>query len=107
MRLLFLLLLISITLIQCAPEAREQVDDTPEASADPSFIKSAAADSMIYTEEKNFAKLWKLTDGGDNAEAYWSFDNSKLVFQANVPEWNTSCDQISTAQRSSSGIRSL
>ena len=94
MRLLFLLLLISVTLIQCASEPREQVDDTPEASSEPSFIKSAAADSMIYTEEKNFAKLWKLTDGGDNAEAYWSFDNSKLVFQANVPEWNTSCDQI-------------
>jgi Tol biopolymer transport system component len=35
-----------------------------------------------------------LTFGGDNAEGYWSFDNKRLVFQANNSDWGTGCDQI-------------
>jgi len=44
---------------------------------------------LIYEGEKNFK-----TFGGDNAEAYWSFDNSKLVFQATNEKWGAKCDQI-------------
>lgn len=51
-------------------------------------------DSLIYENEVNFAHLQQLTNGGDNAEAYWSYDNQKLVFQANNPAWGTECDQI-------------
>lgn len=36
----------------------------------------------------------QLTFGGDNAEAYWSFDSRKLVFQATRTEWDAHCDQI-------------
>ena len=53
-----------------------------------------ANDDLIYPQEKHFKNMRMLTNGGDNAEAYWSFDNSKLVFQANVDKWGTSCDQI-------------
>ncbi|MCL4158955.1 UNVERIFIED_CONTAM: hypothetical protein GTU68_054604 [Idotea baltica] len=35
-----------------------------------------------------------MTFGGDNAEAYWSFDNSKLVLQVTNEEWGIDCDQI-------------
>ncbi len=28
-----------------------------------------------------------LTFGGDNAEAYYSFDSKMLVFQATNPDW--------------------
>ena len=31
---------------------------------------------------------------GDNAEAYWSFDDQQLVFQSNNKAWNVSCDQM-------------
>jgi len=51
-------------------------------------------DSLTYPGEIHFANLRQLTDGGDNAEAYWSFDNSRLVFQANAEKWDTECDQI-------------
>lgn len=51
-------------------------------------------DSLIYDEEKHFAAMKQLTYGGDNAEAYWSFDNQKLVFQAANEDWEASCDQI-------------
>ncbi len=51
-------------------------------------------DSLIHPMEKHFKSLRQLTFGGDNAEAYWSFDGSQLVFQATNPEWGDECDQI-------------
>jgi Tol biopolymer transport system component len=36
----------------------------------------------------------QLTFGGDNAEAYWSFDNKNLVFQSTYEDWGVECDQI-------------
>lgn len=49
-----------------------------------------------YTEgdEPHLSNLRQLTYGGDNAEAYFSFDDSKLVFQSNNPAWGLECDQI-------------
>lgn len=32
--------------------------------------------------ERRFASLRQLTTGGTHAEAYWSFDGTKLVYQA-------------------------
>lgn len=55
---------------------------------------SEAAETMHYPEEKHLKNVRQLTYGGDNAEAYWSFDDSKLVFQSNNPSWGLSCDQI-------------
>jgi len=40
------------------------------------------ADSLIRPGETHFAKLWQLTFGGENAEAYWSSDGTKLIFQS-------------------------
>ena len=45
-------------------------------------------------EETHFANIKQLTFGGNNAEAYWSFDNSKLVFQSDYSNWGLECDQI-------------
>ena len=50
--------------------------------------------TVHYPQEKHLANIRQLTDGGDNAEAYFSFDNSMIVFQAKVPEWGSKCDQI-------------
>lgn len=60
------------------------------------FIVSAHAQEapLQYSEEKHLANVRQLTFGGDNAEAYWSFDNTKLVFQSNNPAWGFKCDQI-------------
>lgn len=49
---------------------------------------------MYDKEKKHFKSVKQLTFGGDNAEAYWSFDDKKLVFQARNPRWHVSCDQI-------------
>ena len=47
-----------------------------------------------YKNEKHLKKIKQLTFGGDNAEAYWSFDNKDLVFQSNNKGWGLNCDQI-------------
>ena len=51
-------------------------------------------DSLIYPEEKHFKSIRQVTFGGDNAEAYWSFDDKQLVFQSNNKGWNVNCDQM-------------
>jgi TolB protein len=46
------------------------------------------------TSEKHLKNLTQLSFGGDNAEAYWSFDSKKLTFQSNNKAWGLHCDQI-------------
>ena len=49
---------------------------------------------MIYPGENHFKSLVQLTNGGENAEAYWSFDDTKLVLQRTDPSTGVDCDQI-------------
>ena len=56
--------------------------------------KDSTIVSVINEGETHFKSLKQLSFGGDNAEAYWSFDDSKLVFQVTNPEWGLECDQI-------------
>ncbi len=46
------------------------------------------------TLEKHLKNITQLTFGGDNAEAYFSFDGKNLSFQSNNPKWGLKCDQI-------------
>jgi len=48
------------------------------------------------TAESHLRNIKQLTFGGDNAEAYWSFDNTHLSFQSNFKQWGLQCDQIFT-----------
>jgi Tol biopolymer transport system component len=51
-------------------------------------------DTLVYPEEKHFKNLQQLTFGGDNAEAYFSFDGNWLIFQRTNPKLGFKCDQI-------------
>lgn len=42
--------------------------------------------------EVRLAEVRQLTFAGENAEAYWSFDGSELIFQSTAPPY--ACDQI-------------
>ncbi len=44
--------------------------------------------------EKHLKNITQLTFGGDNAEAYFSFDSKNLSFQSNYKKWGVNCDQI-------------
>lgn len=47
-----------------------------------------------YVQEVHLKNVRQLTQGGDNAEAYWGYGNDKLVFQRSNPEEGIACDQI-------------
>lgn len=51
-------------------------------------------DTLRYEQESHLKNIKQLTFGGDNAEAYWSFDDTKIVFQAKNKNWGAACDQI-------------
>ena len=51
-------------------------------------------ENLQYDKEKHLKNITQLTFGGDNAEAYFSFDDTKLVFQSNYEKWGLDCDQI-------------
>src|SRR5882762_3484281 len=53
-----------------------------------------ADDTLLYPEEVHFKNLQQLTFGGDNAEAYWSYDSKYIVFQRTNPKEGLKCDRI-------------
>lgn len=55
---------------------------------------SPAVDTLKYAEEMHFKNIQQLTFGGDNAEAYWSYDGKYLVFQRTNSKDGIPCDQI-------------
>lgn len=57
-------------------------------------IAQQPSDSIQYASEKHFKNIQQLTFGGDNAEAYWSYDGKYIVFQRTAPKDGVMCDQI-------------
>ncbi len=57
-------------------------------------VKINGKDSLQYPEETHFKNVQQLTFGGDNAEAYWSYDGNYLVFQRTSLKDGIPCDQI-------------
>lgn len=52
---------------------------------------------MIHPQERPFlSNIRQLTSGGENAEGYFSFDETKFVYQRTNRELGDSCDQIYT-----------
>ena len=54
-------------------------------------ISLFAAEEVSTTEPSHFTNLKQLTFGGQNAEAYWSPDGKKLIFQSTREQYE--CDQ--------------
>ncbi|WP_452230525.1 MULTISPECIES: TolB family protein [unclassified Lacinutrix] len=81
---LYILLVLSI--VSCKQNTSKTGDATTGATK--------WVDSLIYPEEIHFKNIRQVTFGGDNAEAYWSFDDKQLIFQSNNKDWNVECDQM-------------
>ena len=63
-------------------------EESAEAAPEP-----AEATANLATEgETHIRNIRQLTSGGENAEAYWAFDGSRLIYQAKKP--GAECDQI-------------
>lgn len=78
-----LFLLITITIFSCQQKPKEQATET-------------IPDTLRYENEVHLKNVRQLSWGGNNAEAYWSFDSKSLVFQSDFSEWGVECDQIFT-----------
>jgi len=64
----------------------------------------AESTSLLYPgEEKHLANVKQLTFGGENAEAYFSADGRKLIFQSTRPPF--ACDQIFIMNVDGSDVR--
>lgn len=55
---------------------------------------ASAQDSVHFSGEKHFRNIQQLTFGGDNAEAYFSYDGKYIIFQRTNPKEGLNCDQI-------------
>jgi len=64
------------------------------------------ADDLIEAGETHFAHLWRITSGGENAEAYWNFGGDRLVLQSRNPALGVDCDRIYTTPRGATGTGS-
>lgn len=91
-------------------DAKAEGDEKPDA--EPKDVQPKDTKKAEFTpgqplapnkEEKHFASLKQLTNGGENAEAYLSFDESQLVFQATTGEMK--CDQIFTMKLDGSDVK--
>jgi TolB protein len=78
---------IAILLTSCGSGNDEHAHSDAESGA-------TKKSELLYPEESHFGEIWQLTDGGDNAEAYWNSTNDALVFQATNEAWGVECDQI-------------
>ena len=76
------------------------------ASLDPAIVEPSGAETGEFAQpEVHLANVRQLTFGGENAEAYFSLDGSKLILQSTregVP-----CDQIFSMGLDGSDVRML
>ena len=67
-----------------------------------SFSNAQEKTSLIVDGEKHFASMKQLTFGGQNAEAYFSTDNTKIIFQSTRDSFQ--CDQMFTMNIDGSNV---
>lgn len=57
-------------------------------------VSAQTEQSLVYPDELHFKNMKQLTFGGDNAEAYFGFDNTHITFQRTEPKEGIDCDRI-------------
>ncbi|MBA4250627.1 MAG: hypothetical protein C0425_05170 [Chlorobiaceae bacterium] len=67
------------------------------------LISAQEKNSFLFDGEKRLKNVKMLTNGGENAEAYFSFDQKKLVLQITKDELK--CDQIFTMNVDGSDLK--
>ena len=89
-----LLLTILTIIIIIAAGCGEKVDEATFKKAQAEKLAQKKSNATIFDGEKHFANIRQITFGGQNAEAYFSRDGSRLIFQSTRD--GLSCDAIFT-----------
>jgi Tol biopolymer transport system component len=75
----------------------------PAAPPAPSGADAKQAPSLLLPGERHLANVRQLSFGGENAEAYWSFDGKLLIFQSS--RGGAPCDQQYVMNADGSSVR--
>ncbi len=94
MKVLFKFSILSIVAILTSCKGNASPETESNTSYEDGASGATKKSELLYDGEKHLANIRQLTDGGDNAEAYFSFDNSMAVFQSNYDGWDVKCDQM-------------
>lgn len=86
-----------------APGAPAPVHHAPAAPQATTAQQPSQATLAPMAGESRLANIRQLTNGGENAEAYFSFDGQQLIFQSTRDGFQ--CDQIFTMRVDGSGLR--
>src|SRR5262245_15180482 len=86
-RVFSLALVVAAGVVACSKPPAESSLPTPT----PTVV--AAEQPVLLPQETRLSNVKQLTTEGENAEAYFSFDGTRLTFQSNVAH---KCDQIYT-----------
>ncbi|MCZ6598273.1 MAG: hypothetical protein O7B99_11590, partial [Planctomycetota bacterium] len=73
----------------------------------PPFAGREPVAPLIEPREEHFVHLWKVTSGGNNAEAYWSFGDDRLVLQRSNEDEDVPCDRIYLTDPDGGGLLQL
>src|SRR5215210_926229 len=65
----------------------------------------AQSEPLVVDGEQHFKNIKQLTFGGENAEAYFSFDGKQLIFQSKRD--GRDCDQIYSMDVDGSNVRMI
>ncbi|MDP6055080.1 MAG: peptidase M28, partial [Candidatus Latescibacteria bacterium] len=91
-------IVISLSLIGCVNEKTETV-----VSGKKSVVSEKQAEVTIFEGETHFKNIRQLTFGGENAEAYFSYNADKLIFQSKRDDLQ--CDAIFTMDVDGSNVK--
>ncbi|NOX27131.1 MAG: hypothetical protein GXP21_02860 [Gammaproteobacteria bacterium] len=87
-----------ISLVACTENKQNNTaqQSNPQPLSNPASEPATEPEpqSLGDNRETHLANIKQLTFGGQNAEAYFSYDDSKLVFQATTRDAAKQCDQI-------------
>ena len=89
------LLIPALALAACASSPAKPAPAPAAPAAGPSA-------SLVLPGERHLANVRQLSFGGENAEAYWSFDGKLLIFQATRD--GAPCDQQYVMNADGSGV---
>ena len=92
------LLMTAGALVSCAatggtPDAEGGSPDGA-VQLEPTVPGAVLANDLIQPGETRFKNLWRLTFGGQNAEAYWNYADDGLSLQLRETNDRDDCDQI-------------
>ncbi|MGR3302075.1 MAG: TolB family protein, partial [Candidatus Scalindua sp.] len=97
MKLFVLSIAVSLALIGCTNSKTETIVSEKELE-----VSEKRTEVTIFDGEKHFKNIRQLTFGGENAEAYFSYNADKLIFQSKRD--GLECDAIFTMNVDGSNV---